>query len=108
MSVHQRRRSSRFHRRWGATFPCQPSRSTSSSQIGKNGAQAFQFVRVAHGVDRLDAPKSYLLQVVAWLCVDQATSARANAWGKIAKPPRIKPQETFVKLYRSDKTENPS
>jgi quinol monooxygenase YgiN len=30
-----------------------------------------------------------------------------NAWRKIAKPPRVKLGETFVKLYRSDKSEKP-
>ena len=30
-----------------------------------------------------------------------------NDWRKIAKPPRVKLRETFVKLYRSDKAEKP-
>ena len=30
-----------------------------------------------------------------------------NAWRKIAKSPRIKLGESFVKLYRSDKAEKP-
>jgi quinol monooxygenase YgiN len=30
-----------------------------------------------------------------------------NAWRKVAKGPRVKPRETYVKLYRSDKAEKP-
>ena len=30
-----------------------------------------------------------------------------NAWRKIAKAPRVKLRETFVKLYRSDRAEQP-
>jgi quinol monooxygenase YgiN len=30
-----------------------------------------------------------------------------KAWRKIAKPPRVKLRESFVKLYRSDKAEKP-
>jgi len=30
-----------------------------------------------------------------------------NAWRKVAKPPRFRARETHVKLYRSDKAEEP-
>lgn len=30
-----------------------------------------------------------------------------NAWRKVAKPPKVKRRETYVKLYRSDKAEKP-
>ena len=30
-----------------------------------------------------------------------------NAWRKVAKPPTVKRRETHVKLYRSDKAEQP-
>ena len=30
-----------------------------------------------------------------------------NAWRKVAKGPRVKPRQAYVKLYRSDKAEKP-
>jgi quinol monooxygenase YgiN len=30
-----------------------------------------------------------------------------NAWRKVAKAPKVKRRETYVKLYRSDKAEKP-
>jgi hypothetical protein len=30
-----------------------------------------------------------------------------NAWRKVAKSPKVKTRQTCVKLYRSDKAENP-
>ena len=30
-----------------------------------------------------------------------------KAWRKVAKPPKVKRREAFVKLYRSDKSEKP-
>ncbi len=38
---------------------------------------------------------------------DKRDQAALDAWRKIANPPKVARRETYVKLYRTDKAENP-